>query len=127
MTESLPHFTYHPDPIATGAVIESANVCQCCGLSRGFIYVASTYTALEDIEDALCPWCIATGEAAAKYDASFSDDYSLVLAGLPQSIVDEITLRTPGYVSWQSERWMIHCGDACEFHGDLPQSRLSSL
>lgn len=26
-------------------------------------------------------------------------------------------LRTPGYVSWQGERWMVHCDDAAAFLG----------
>lgn len=32
--------------------------------------------------------------------------------------MEEVNLRTPGYISWQQEWWLSHCGDACEFHGD---------
>ena len=127
MTDALPHFTYHPDPIATGVIVQSGNVCQCCNLSRGFIYKASTYSALEDVEEALCPWCIASGAAAEKYEATFNDDHGLLRAGIPRAVIDEVTLRTPGFVSWQGERWLSHCNDACEFHGDLPRERLASM
>ncbi len=32
---SLPTFKYHPDPLATGSVIESNVECVCCGQARG--------------------------------------------------------------------------------------------
>ena len=127
MTDSLPRFTYHPDPIATGVIVHSANACECCGLSRGFIYTGPTYTALEDIEEALCPWCIHSGAAAEKYEADFVDSHLLARAGIPRAVIEEVTLRTPGYVCWQGDRWLTHCNDACEFHGDLPRERLSSM
>lgn len=42
-------------------------------------------------------------------------------------MVDEVTLRTPGYVSWQQEVWLACCDDACAFHGDATRSELSAL
>lgn len=114
--ESLPSFRYHPDPVATGAVQESTAVCECCGRARGFIYTGAVYA--EDEVEQICPWCIADGSAAAKFDASFVDDHPLVEAALPAEIIGEVTRRTPGYESWQPETWLVHCKDACEFHGD---------
>ena len=118
MTKSLPTFKYHPDPIATG-VIESIDIdCVCCGQSRGYIYIGPVYS-IADLEDSyICPWCIADGSAAAKFNANFSDDAPLLDAGLSQSIVDEVTTRTPAYTSWQQGEWLSHCNDGCEFHGD---------
>ncbi|MFC4160676.1 CbrC family protein [Chitinimonas lacunae] len=116
MSHDLPLFRYHPDPIATGAVEPSDSICQCCGQARGYLYTGSIY-ALEDL-DHICPWCIADGSAAARFDASFIDDYPLLTAGMPAEVVTEVSRRTPGYLSWQQEAWLTHCHDACEFHGD---------
>lgn len=122
----LPDFQYHPDPLATGAVKAGGGVCDCCSQARGFEYTASFYTA-HDEDLTLCPWCIANGDAARKYEGVFSDDVPLIEAGLPASIVREVCERTPGYSSWQQEIWQSHCGDACEFHGDAEPAELSSL
>lgn len=115
--EALPHFTYHPDPLATGHVEESDATCVCCERARGYLYAGPVY-AVDDLNEALCPWCIADGSAAARLDAAFADSHPLIQAGLPADVVDEVHLRTPGYSSWQQECWLAHCDDACEFHGD---------
>lgn len=117
MSEPLPCFRYHPDPLATGAVVASDKACICCNQARGYIYVGPVYSTT-DLDESLCPWCIADGSAATKLDASFADSYSLHQAGVPDEVIEEVSLRTPGYVSWQQEYWLSHCNDACEFHGD---------
>jgi uncharacterized protein len=117
MPEAFPYFRYHPDPLATGAVVASAKTCVCCNKARGYIYAGPIH-GTQDLDESLCPWCIANGDAASKLDASFADAYPLDRAGLSDEIIEEINLRTPGYVSWQQESWLSHCGDACEFHGD---------
>ncbi len=119
MSESLPSFRYHPKPLATGAVSASDKVCICCNQARGYIYVGPVYST-NDLDESLCPWCIADGSAATKLDASFADSYPLHKAGVPEDVIEEVNLRTPGYVSWQQEYWLSHCNDACEFHGDVP-------
>jgi len=121
--ERLPVFRFHPDPIATGNVEASQNVCRCCGRARGYVYVGPVYAA-DELRGVLCPWCIASGEASDKFDAVFSDDHALVQAGLPPSTVAEVTRRTPGFTGWQQEAWLVHCGDACAFHGDAPPEEL---
>jgi len=113
----LPYFEYHPDPLQTGAIVQTDRECLCCGMSRGYIYVGPVY-AKEDYDESICPWCIADGSAASKLDASFADSVPLLQAGVPKEIAEEVNLRTPGYTSWQQENWLSHCGDACEFHGD---------
>ena len=122
----IPEFRYHPNPIATGNVTASDAICLCCQQNRGYIYRASVY-ARETLEDAICPFCIADGSAAKKFDATFSDEFSLTEAGVPKQIVDEVTKRTPGYISWQQEVWLACCGDACEFHGDAPAAEMREL
>jgi len=122
----LPAFTYHPDPVATGNIEPGDKPCQCCGQSRGYVYLASVYS-VDDLDEGICPWCIANGAAAKKFDATFSDSRPLELAGIPEQIIEEVTRRTPGYVSWQQDVWLVCCRDACEFHGDAPQVEVRSL
>ncbi|MGV8422639.1 CbrC family protein, partial [Pseudomonas aeruginosa] len=35
MNPPLPHFRYHPEPLASGSIEASATTCQCCGKARG--------------------------------------------------------------------------------------------
>ncbi len=121
----LPSFQYHPDPIATGAIKASDEVCECCDKPRGYIYTSTIY-AEEEIEF-ICPWCISDGSAANKYDGLFSDNYPLQESGVSQEAISEVCERTPGYNSWQQEEWQSHCGDACEFHGDAEKAELLAL
>lgn len=122
----LPQFRHHPDPLATGSLKVSNNVCRCCGKVRGYIYTASLY-GRESSRDSICPWCIADGSAARKFEAKFSDDHPLALAGLSYEVIDEVTRRTPGFNSWQQEVWHSCCQDACEFHGDAAPEELHAL
>ena len=73
----LPAFRYHPNPLETGAFEESADgvVCDCCGKTTHIFYT-NPFFSVEDIAY-LCPACIASGEAARKYDGSFQDDFSV--------------------------------------------------
>src|SRR5437867_876141 len=64
----FPEFPYHPDPRATGSVVVSDTSCVACGQSRGFVYAGPVYSQ-DELIDSLCPWCIADGSAAEKYDA----------------------------------------------------------
>lgn len=73
MTDLVPTFRYHPDPVASGSVRASPVPCRCCGLARGWLYTGPVY-AEEALDEALCPWCIADGTAAARFGASFVDD-----------------------------------------------------
>jgi len=121
----LPAFKYHPDPIATGSVKASENVCVCCDRARGYIYTGPTY-AEEELEEELCPWCIADGTAHAELDAEFVDREGIGGYGeweeVSSTIVDEVACRTPGFSGLQQERWYTHCADAAEFVGleELP-------
>src|SRR5262245_46527800 len=125
MTDVLPSFRYHPDPVRSGVLAESDTVCRACGQARGWIYTGPSYGP-EDLDEAMCPWCIADGTAARLLDASFSSDHSLRASGLASDIVEEVTLRTPGYVCWQSEDWAVYCEDACAFVGDMAKVDLAS-
>ena len=117
----LPFFKYHPDPLATGSIKASDVTCACCGEARGFIYTASAYGEA-DLNHKLCPWCIASGDAARKFGAAFTDDFSF--QDLPDEIVDEVVFRTPGFHTWQQEEWWKHCGDAGAYLGAADQITL---
>lgn len=122
--EPLPVFRYHPDPIATGSIHRSGNTCGVCGKARGWVYVSTPYG--RDTINNVCPWCIADGSAAAR-GASFSDDYPLIEGGVPADVVDEVTLRTPGMITWQQEIWQHCCGDACVYDGELTPAQIVGL
>lgn len=125
-TMEFPRFKYHPDPHSTGSIVTSEAACDCCGVARGFEYTASFYSPQRP-KPRLCPWCIASGEAAKKYEGEFSDPWPIQEAGIANNIVDEVSMRTPGYISWQQERWESHCEDACEFHGDAKLHEIANL
>lgn len=119
-TEPLPVFPYHPDPVGTGAVVRSEVECSCCHLARGHIYTGPVY-AVENLRGRLCPWCIADGSAADRFEALFTD----VLDDVPMDRLLAITQRTPGFSGWQQERWLVHCGDGAAFLGAVGAAELA--
>jgi len=125
IVNSFPKFRYHPNPIATGSIVSSDEACECCGQVRGYVYCTSPYG--ENGIEYVCPWCIADGAASRKFGAVFADSSPLSKANIAEEIIDEVTLRTPGYLSWQQEEWIACCDDACEFHGDADPGELAAL
>lgn len=121
---TLPVFAYHPDPVATGSVIESAEACARCGLARGWVYRGPLYS--RDRPEAVCPWCVADGSAAERFGAAFTtvdgapDD-------VPAAVLDEVLHRTVGFSGWQQERWMFHCADAAAYLGRAGWDELEGL
>lgn len=114
---TLPFFRYHPNPLETRAFLtaESPVACDCCG-NPTHIYYDGPFYSVENI-GYLCPGCIASGEAARKYDGGFQDECSLESnVGSPEKL-DELIHCTPGYHGWQQEYWRTHCGDYCAFIG----------
>lgn len=63
-------FPYHPDPLATGPVY-----------------------AVADLSHALCPWCVADGSAAARYEARFTE----VDGRVPADVVRTVEQCTPDF------------------------------
>src|SRR5262249_33660244 len=84
-----------------------------CGEARGYIYTGPVYGE-EELDDAICPWCIADGSANEKFEAVFVDEAALP-DNVPSAVAEEIAWRTPGYNAWQYERWFSCCGDAMTF------------
>ena len=99
--------------------------CDCCGKAT-HIYYTAPFFSVENIEH-LCPECIASGEAARKYDGSFQDDFSLDDGVDDPEKLDELIHRTPGYCGWQQEYWRAHCGDYCAYLGNVGVRELRAL
>lgn len=121
MDPQLPHFKYHPDPIRTGAIVPQAITCDCCGGARAYRYdgpiLDAMYNFLGD-EPCLCPWCIASGAAAATYTVVFQvpePDYASDAVVADDLADDELCRRTPGHKALQYPYWLNHCGDYCAF------------
>ncbi len=122
-TMSLPSFPYHPDPLATGFVVEAETLCRACGRSRGYVYTGPVF-AEEELDAALCPWCIEDGTAAARFDADFTDVGWGIPPGVPAEVTERIARRTPGFTGWQQEHWLYHCDDGTAFLGLVGRKEL---
>ena len=124
----LPHFRYHPDPFKTGVFKDDASVvCECCEQATGVYYRGSIYCTA-DVKY-LCPHCIASGAAAAKFDAGFIQDADPLPPSTSdaQAKTEELFQRTPGYFSWQGAHWLTCCDDYCEFLGDVGTKELEEM
>lgn len=122
----LPVFRYHPEPTSTGSIRQSAEECLCCRERPGYIYVGPVH-AQEELNDQICPWCIADGSAHDQFEAEFTDAESIGGSGwdeVRQEVVEMIAFRTPGFSGWQQERWFTHCGDGAAFLGHADSHRL---
>jgi uncharacterized protein CbrC (UPF0167 family) len=73
--------------------------------------------AVEDLDEALCPWCIADGSAAKRFDAEFTHVAAEQPDDVPDHVFEQIARRTPGFTGWQEEHWLYHCGDGAAFLG----------
>jgi len=123
---SLPHFRYHPNPLATGAFEELKEpvICSCCQKNTYITYKTPFYS-IEEIEN-LCPDCIASGAAAEKFDGEFQDECSVDDVSDNEKL-DELIHRTPGYCGWQQEYWRAHCDDFCAFLGYVGYRELKQM
>ena len=125
LSQSLPHFIYHPDPLATGAFVEGeAKVCPSCGKKSNVYYNLLPY-CIDNIEN-LCPFCIANGLAAEKFDAEFVQDAEGQGELDPEK--DQLLFcQTPGYSSWQGENWLSCCQDYCAYLGTVGTRELKAM
>ena len=126
--KALPHFRYHPDPVKSGVFKDDISVvCECCEQETDVYYCGHVYS--ESDVKYLCPHCMANGEAAAKFDATFVQDADELPSGAAnaQAKTDELFKRTPGYFCWQGEQWLTCCDDYCEFLGDVGTKELRKM
>lgn len=109
--------------------MEDDRPCSLCGQRRGLTYAGPIY-GRQPV--ALCLACIASGDAAAALaDGDVLADFTDVAIGVPddvpEDVLDEVAHRTPGFVGWQQEHWMYHCGDAAAFIGRAGAERLAGF
>ncbi len=113
----LPHFPYHRDPVASGSIRFSSELCECCGQSRGALYKGNVYSPA--LIENICPWCILDGSAAVKYDASFFDadfcDDQGQRICLPESYYKDVFDRTIGFATFNPFDLWVHCGEPAEY------------
>lgn len=120
---ALPRFRFHLDPLASGSIVQSPRVCLSCKTAREFIYAGPVYCEVE-LDEALCPWCIADGTAHATFDVGFVDSEAFD-DDAPHTSVEEVMHRTPGYAAWQSGRWPSCCGDLTAYIGPFGYDELN--
>ena len=121
----LPKFKYSPNAYKIDVFVEEEGTCSVCDQHRKIKYDSSFYSVEEP--EYICPWCIADGSAAKKYDGEFNDsagveaplgyDENEILQAAFDEKVVEVAQRTPSYVSWQQEVWLSHCNEPCAFVG----------
>jgi uncharacterized protein CbrC (UPF0167 family) len=111
------------DPVASGSIREAAEACACCERERGWIYTATFYTARE-VNGRFCPWCIADGSAAERFEGEFADSVGLDDVG--EDVLHEVTRRTPGFQAWQDPHWLVHCQTAAAFVGEVGYAELAA-
>jgi uncharacterized protein CbrC (UPF0167 family) len=123
--DDFPNFRYHPDPVATGNVGPSSAACRVCQQARGYVYLRDAiHAGREDYSEQICPWCIADGRAASALDVAFACSLDID-ESVSETALEELSLRTPGYVSFQEEKWLAHCSDICRFLGDASVEQVS--
>ena len=125
LLKTLPHFPYHPDPLATGSLVEGeAKVCPSCGKESNIYYDLMPY-CIDNIKN-LCPFCIANGLAAKKFDAEFVQDAEGRGELDPEK--DQLLFcQTPGYSSWQGENWLSCYQDYCAYLGTVGTRELKAM
>ncbi len=117
----FPDFRYHPDPLASGSVVASELRCDVCGQERGYMYDGPVYAEASQV--AVCPWCIADGGAALKFDAAFVESGPWC-DGLSDEVVRAVRQRTPGFSGWDAEHWLTCHSDAMAFLGPCGASEI---
>lgn len=119
--DELPTFTYHPDPVGTGAFEERTIKCESCHEQSRYAYLGPLY-ADKELQD-ICPWCIKDGTLCTALDAQLQDE-ELCEPVDNAAHVEELLTRTPGFSGWQTERWLSHCGDFCAYKGHVQNNEL---
>lgn len=123
MTENLPDFPYYADPLTDGCFEERAITCEVCGQHRKWAYIGGMYA--ENDPESICPWCVADGSAAAKFNGMFQDA-SFSNTATPES-VNAVLTRTPTVAFWNPIHWPDHCGECCTYVGDVQPDQHGDL
>ncbi|MBY0597819.1 CbrC family protein [Bacillus bingmayongensis] len=125
--ESLPSFKYNKNPLGLLVIREADGMCPVCRRKTGYVYDGPFYTTFDEEEtENICPWCIANGFAAQKFDGEFN--YSGEHMDVQnKEYTDELFYRTPSYFSWQGEYWLSHCNDYCAIIDEVGWKEIAHL
>lgn len=122
----LPKFKYSPNTYEIDIFEKEEGTCSVCNEKRAMKYTSSFYS-VEDPEY-ICPWCIADGKAAEKYEGEFNDYEGIENAeSIAKELLLQVSERTPSYVSWQQEVWLTHCNEPCAFIGYADTKTIETL
>jgi uncharacterized protein CbrC (UPF0167 family) len=105
--------------VRSGAIQEADTVCGICAQRRSYRYAGSVLSDVDHGLDELCPWCIADGTAARRWQARYGELDPDQDGGAPPDVADRVFSRTPGYVSWNDDHWPGHHADVCVFLGPV--------
>jgi uncharacterized protein len=122
--KDLPIFKYNLDPVGNEIIVKRDSVCPVCGEETEYVYEGPFYS-VSNVSN-ICSWCIKNGMAAKKYNGIFQDDASCEDVDQLEYI-DELVHRTPGYIGWQQEVWLSHCGDFCAFEKYVQWDDIKSM
>lgn len=130
MAETLPDFPLFPDPMREGVVEATSEPCSVCHRSRGYVYTSAIYSSKSEADSIrVCPWCIHDG-SAAKEGITFNDATIYPCfpdtSQLPPDDAELVEQRTPGFTTWQGNYWLMCCGRACVYRGEVEPGDLAS-
>lgn len=125
MSQDLPNFRYHLDPLKTESIIQSDQTCECCGQQRGYAVAGGIY-CIQTVET-ICPWCVADGSACKKFDGDCVASIDSQDNQISDEVRDEVLKRTPAFIGYQEEFWLCHCNDACQYQGFATQEDLAEI
>ncbi len=123
----------HPNAYRLQVFEEVAGVCDVCEIPRQYRYTGLFYSQAE--VNYICPWCVANGDAAAKFSGRFNDEMGIegtdlgaenadgvvnVTWAISDADITQVCEQTPSYQSWQQAKWLVCCGKPCVFidHAD---------
>ena len=119
--DAIPSFPLFPDPTRERVFKKTTGPCGVCKQSRGVLYDGPIYGPAPASDTQVCPWCIASGDAG-KLGAVFNDAsvYSSQSepARLNPADREIVEKRTPGFITWQGNHWVMCCGRACVYLGE---------
>lgn len=130
----LPKFKYSPNAYKLDIFKTEDGICSVCNNKSNLKYTGSFYSI--DEPEYICPWCIANGKAAEKYDGEFNDycgietvspDPNDTKCSIPEELLLEVTNKTPSYNSCQQEEWLTHCNEPCAFLAYADGKRIEPL
>lgn len=123
MKEESISFKYNVNAYKNGVIQQGDFVCGCCQQKVEYGY---KHMYAENRPSVICVECLASGEAARKFDGSFVQSANTRAVSDPAKI-DELFHRSPGYPSWQGEYFPACCNDFCSFIDDVGTEELEQM